>query len=459
MKCRRCGSECHGGFVCIICGNKNVGKERCPVCDRVIHHGQMHCTNCGTPTSYAKKREPIINNGVIDYTVHSESSHTYTAQEGYDYKKDAYQYDQIEKEPVKETSSWSKILKEKQAEIMKTRGEIFTKTNAASKKSGVQNAILGVILLLGAIGFIVNIISEEFAFKPAQSPSVEEVSIEDMTVFGTTSNLSLQANVKQGGLGYLYENEIYLVGQEPYVTNRTFDVVETINANINLYVYVNETTIYYLDYENNLYSKSKISDDSSKIASNVYEVVGVDDVLYYSKDNGEIYKYDLASQQKEVIAKDFQYCLQVDSTTNKLYYSNTDGKLVQLSLVDATRETYDFYCDMFFVEGNKVYTYMYGDGFITYDLDTKRQINTIEVEEVRWFERVDNGFLYVSDNSELCKVLDDGTFIEMQMSDIEWNSILLLGDKIFMTYDNGEYGYSWYVCNYNGQCAPLNLER
>lgn len=464
MKCRHCGSKYKGGFICPVCGNKNVGKEHCPVCDTVIHHGQVRCSNCGSPTTYAKKSDSIVRIEDIDYTTHSEASHTYKAQENYDYKQDAYQYNQTEtakKESSKDIFSWSKTLKEKQAEILKNRQDIFTWTKTNNKKSGFSNSIVGVFIIVGIIGFIINVISDESNYQPTYDDSsmTEEgnANIEDMAIFGTTSNLSMQANNKNGMLGYLYNNEVYILEDQPYQTNREFIWKEPLNEDINRYVYVDETNIYYLDYQNILYKQIKEQNSFSVITTDVLEAVGCNDNLYYSKTNGEVYKYNLTLQKEELLVSDFEYCLQVDSTTNTLYYNNTSGNITQISLVDNIKKVYSIGSMLFYVEDNIIYEYIDDFGFRAYDLVTEKE-STIEFQDVRWFARVENGYLCLLYDGGLYKVLDDGTEIEIQTPNQEFQMLLLLGDKIFLAYE-GDSSRAWYVCNYNGQFVSVNFQR
>lgn len=78
MKCRNCGAT-HNGLVCPVCGHKNLKKARCSVCFTILFPGQDTCPKCGSPTVYRQKHD--IQN------THNQFN------ESYNYKKDAYHYD------------------------------------------------------------------------------------------------------------------------------------------------------------------------------------------------------------------------------------------------------------------------------------------------------------------------------------------------------------------------------
>lgn len=78
MKCRNCGAV-HSGLVCPVCGHKNLKKARCSVCFTILFPGQETCPKCGSPTIYRQK--------------HDIQNIPNQLNESYDYKKDAYHYE------------------------------------------------------------------------------------------------------------------------------------------------------------------------------------------------------------------------------------------------------------------------------------------------------------------------------------------------------------------------------
>lgn len=486
MKCRQCGNSFHNGIICPLCGHKSIGKIHCAVCGKIIHYGQGHCSSCGTPTQYCKKGEVVVNGAIIDYTVHSEASHTYDQQEQYDYKKNAYQYDQVNKNktghPYKEQydykkdayqydsiekktkkdnlSSWFDIVMEKQEQMK------YKRTNGNKSLSAIPGArgsmVIGIIAVILIIGFCMTVLlSQGTVDKPVSNTKVHaNTSIENLPIVGVNTNLMQQANASIGQWSYLYENQLDIINNyESFVINRNFKQPVVANEAAEKYVYRNDTNYCYIGDFNTLYYQNLNTKENKIISEEVFNALYLDDSLYYQKyeEPNTIFQYSIVGEKTSVLTKEYTDNLRVDAKTNKLYYSDTEYQVVAVSNLNQEQRTYDKYDLLgyyFFVEENMLYDYSSSKGFSSYDLLTKKVINTIPCYGVFQYARVDDGYIYTLENGDLYKMLDDGTNNLIVKGFNKPISFQLVGDKILFK-DEENMENSIYIANEDGDIAQI----
>lgn len=438
MRCDNCGNEFKNSLTCPLCGHRQTKISRCSVCGTTIHHGQAHCTNCGTPTKYYH-REDISKNYhskfiPTDYAKHSEKTHVYQEQEMYDYKSS--------------NADIKKRLDEARQRIANLNIPAGPKLNTDNEQ---LKRIAIVIIAVAVIG-----LSLFDIFFSSDDKGTEEITTSEMAISHDNDFLTKSGNYLHGAYGYLDGDDLYLnTGEGIIQTDRYFEdqqiVAEDIYAD---YLYVEDEMLYYNNFDG--FSKYNLANSEAEVlfsANNVLPLGNQQFIYIDTNQTGlQLYHEGVSQTLTSLTVSSFAYDEQ-----NELVYYSTGDKVYTVDLIGKELASYDLYLygDMY-VDGGIIY-FADSEGVKSYDTKTKDEEILVEDEDIYQFTIVDDEIVYLDFDDSLY-VYDTNEEASVFIYD-NIDGYCLVGDKIIFSSDQDEQSYleNWFVGEFNGQIASLDL--
>lgn len=424
MKCKKCGSPIDSGIICPLCGHKNIGVSKCPVCNKKILPGQEYCLECGSPTIYRKDVSARIKTTPSTYQTprdkHTNQTHQYTLEEGYDYKKDGYQ-----------SHSTIKTLKDQH------------RKHSYSRNSFVRNILITFIvvitvlpILIGAIGYFIEDTDFSFHFN---DNDISNFTLEDDQI---QLYLHQDSYYKQGSLYVCNYDGIYVFDKDFVV----YDIIDGSQTNL----YVDDTYLYYYSMIDDQYIRRNLESKEEEVllyGGSSFQVV--DNMVYYLQDM-QLCSYQIDTKEEETYPIKDIYQFYVNKEQQMIYFEEEE-KIGRLNLTNLEKEYYDIYGYYYiFLEDG---FYMHDDdGIYQYDLDGNQE-EYYDVENVAGFVPVNNGIVYY-DYDDCIYYVDDSGEQELYTGEDYLTLVEVHGGNIlFMTEE-----YQWYILDFDGNYVDLGLD-
>lgn len=448
MKCRNCGATIEG-MTCHVCGHRQLKRIECPVCFTTIFPGQNSCPKCGNPA--ISKKSHNVKKITPDTSVHSEYSHNYhTVSESYDYKKDAYDYNEGRKKD--DRMSFASIF-----EPLKNNKKTYQKTTPKKRVVSVSLIVFSIIVIvLASTAFI---LVQNPSLRNAVATFFEEDIDEGNAVFDdfsfnrNTTQSEYNHNIESGGLAYVYNQQLYVgdfdgitvyqPGQGSYVLVDDYDCQ---------YLYFDESGVYYKNGDNQyiLYHNGA----TTFLLFDVEQCYQLGHEIIYLNTDNQLSLYDLNTSTSTLLYENV-YAYVVDDVNRRIMVSDNDANT---KLIDFTGNILKRY----------VSTISYGDYFAngylymsTYDgvyyKDVMEDIVYEVSNEVEYYSFAvtsvnDQEYIYGLTNDDTLEVYSQGVFVDV-CDDVEW--FFCFDDKmIFITYDS-DYNYIYYIADIEGNYARL----
>lgn len=428
MKCRNCGYTFHG-VVCPLCGKKNIGIRRCSVCGEVIPPGSSQCLHCGNPMRDHNESTTISSNSVST-SKHSLESHTYTFEEGYDYKKNAYEY------------------QEKAKKLKK----MFINQN-----SPIVQAI-AIILVSILIMVVVSLSVKEEVPEYQEPEDIIENIDEGISIQGEMTDLQKQSNYLNLQVLDMIGEDIYFNDFSLYKTDRNFIVFNEIeNIIVNSNFCVDGEKIYYVD----IYDGICVRNNGIKtvIDENGINLQKVGQELYYQDQNHTLYCYNTDTKKSKLVSKDVYYYF-VDLVNEKIYFNDYDDKIKQMNLDGTQIGELGIEGESFIVDGNIIYIKQWEDidsyNLRAYAMDSNKYTMTYHGNDIDRIARNEDSFIFNDDSGKIYRLSDTSKEKEL-LFDVgkEIYSFQLIGDKIIIGVFDEAYNTYWYISDYNGNYARI----
>lgn len=440
MKCKYCGVEIGNNLECHLCGHKQIGKTRCPVCSKIIYPYQEYCSSCGSPTIY-RKSEPI-KKVTPDTIIHSETSHNYnTVSESYDYKKNAYDF----------------------KDSMKQLKNLNTKINK-SHKHFIKRIVMIIILVCFlfipiaeiVIGYVMDNVNTEDGIS-YNKDDIGNVGLEDLSIQQDTSTRDYNYNFNNhSGGAFVFQNKLYVSLDNHFVRyNQSFDEEEFLEDESCDDIYVDERGCFYRLYDEFIFMDHQ--GEKTSLLEDIDRCYVDQQNIFYLKDD-QLYCLTLDENMKslsnqKIVSQVNDYY--VDSTNQRILYTDND---YQNQLVDykgnILKKNMNTYSDCFFDQG--LLYYREYDGIYSVNLDTNEQKKIKELDDIyRFGLGNDEDIIYVEnfDNS-LDVYAGDDTY---HLCD-EARDFFIIGDKVvYYVYDE-DYTRHYFIGNARGEYALLEEE-
>lgn len=440
MKCRNCGGDLHG-LTCPVCGHKQFKKVQCTVCYTNIFPGQEYCPRCGSPTIYRRKDE--VKKITPDTIYHSEESHNYhTVSESYDYKKNAYHYQEQTKKPT-----FSSLLKS-----TKQTKKTYQKKN---KVVPIFLTVLSAVLILVfATSFILFEVLHNAGYTFQETTSLDHFS------YINTSQDEYNDNVNQESLAYVYDEKMYICQYDGiYVFEegkKGYKIVDSYDCR---YLYVNDEGLYYV--KNNIFNVYR-DNQVYELISDVEKCYQYGQSVIYKNSQNELYYDQLDDTQQEAhfIAKDVDDFYVDDVNQRVLVYNEGYYKLYDFQ-GQVLKNDFDFYQyerPLYFRQGALIYKerdYIYYDdlkgnseSFFSCDEDCYRFAFTYHDNQPCLFVLND-------DDEFLGLTLEGEGLVEYYIEDDVERFYVSGGQTIYYLYDD-DYNRVYYIANIEGERAFIH---
>lgn len=435
MKCRHCGYTIDHGIVCPLCGKKNIGPEHCAVCDAIIYPGQEYCNHCGTPSSHRKMPTLDVSKGAFDLNKQSQTNHSYTFQEGYNYKDNAYDFKEKAKQRI--DKRWQK--------------------NTFNLNIKPQKVLIGVFIIsLFVVSILFSALTDRNHVADARV-EMGNTPITTLHVNGETNNLAKQANAWQTAYSFMDGDTIYLAGDFVWKTNREFSEAVLFEEYVCGGMYIKDPYWYYVDFGNELCRYHSETGEVEELAHRIEASYMVDSRIYYVNDNHDLYYYDVDTDEKSDVIVNKVMSFYVDEKQESIYYISLLGHLVQYDVENSqSREYKNIQGDNFIVDGNTLYIYDGINNIYCYDLQTEEVVDSIQCGSIRYFAYYNGMYVYLDFTGTVYKVTTDSQAIQISSPDLFVNAFQIQGDRLFMrTLQNDSV---WYVCDFDGNFAIVSEE-
>ena len=436
MKCRNCGVELSNHLECHLCGHKQVGQVKCSVCSKTIYPRQEYCSNCGSPTIY--HRHKTVKKVTPDSIKHSESSHNYdTVTENYDYKANAYNYNEEIKKVIK-----------KRTNSFKTRKSYSFNTTKSYYKvlAGIIIVILGIVTPLVVIGGFIDDSSDSYA------EIVTNSELSDFVIENDTTMNEYNGNFNNGGKTFTYGNELYMVKDGLLVKyDKSFSEYDELYDDVRGYLFIDDRGIFYL----NSYGDFILVNNGIKMTllEDVDWCYVLDKDIFYLKDNN-LCRLMLNDSNQIVSSKTigsdiYDYC--VDNVNKRLLYYKEDNLCLCDIDGNVIRDDIEAYSQYYFKDGLLYCRDYYGIYWV--DLDSNEESLISEDDDYYRFNIVDSeDIIYVINFDNCLKSIENDDIYYLADGVRE---IYVVDDKvIFYTYDK-DYVKSYYLADAYGSIALI----
>lgn len=434
MKCRNCGYSFHG-VTCPLCGKKNIGAKRCSVCGEVVYPGNSRCVHCGNPV--CNDAHTTTTSSSITTDKHTSKSHTYTFEEGYDYKKNAYSYKESIKKQYKKHS-------------INLQGPL------------IQALIIIVVstIIIVAVGLSYRDNTKDFNISKEVVENIDEgnTNLESLTITGYISPLQNQCNYANTQVVTMQGEDIYFNDIDLYKTNRNFilnDKVENIAVDSNFYI--DGDLIYYVDWISGVCVRK--NGVQTILDENGRNLQKIGKKLYYQDENNKLYCYDIDEQKSRIVSKDIHY-FYIDESIETIYFIDTDYYIKKMKLdgtgvIDLGVEALSF-----IVDGSMLYLKQWGDNaeyyLKAYDMEQKAYTLEYGEDNIVDIARYEDSFIFSDDTGKLYRKFDNREELELLFDgNKEIYSFQLIGDKVVIGVFDNNYNLYWYLLDYEGQYARI----
>lgn len=435
MKCKNCGVELTNHLECHLCGHKQVGKTICSVCSKVIYPRQEYCSNCGSPTIYRKNKQ--VKKVTPDTIKHSEASHNYnTVTESYDYKANAYNYN----EDIK------KLIKKKRNNIKQKKSYSFDGRKSYYRVlAGIIIVIIGIVTPLAIIGSAIDNGSD-------YAEIVTNSELSDLIIENDTTINEYNGNFYNGGKTFTYNNELYMVRDgllikyDKYFINR-----KELYDDVRGYLFIDDRGIFYL----NSYSDFILVNNGIKMTllEDVDWCYVLDKDIFYLKDDN-LCRLTLNDSNQivssKIIGNDiYDYC--VDNVNKRLLYYRDDNLCLCDLDGNIIRDDISAYSQYYFKDG-LLYCRDYW-GIYWINLDTNEESLISEDDDYYRFNIVDSKDIIYVTNFDNCLKSIENDDIYLLADDVR--EVNVVDDKvIFYTYDK-DYARTYYLADAYGSIALI----
>lgn len=284
MICLKCKHEIEDDAK--FCSHCGIKIKRCPSCHQPLFENAKYCSHCGKDVYKPIQEEHL---------------------EGY--------YQPINHQPIFEEEKSKVVFQDIQTE----------------KKINIPVILLSVltliILTVWGYGYLDKTKNAE-VFKKETTIQENPQHHQILKIKGTTSEVSMRANLNQGGHVLFYKDRLYMNsddGQFVSMNNQLQDRQILYKGNVE-YVNIVDDVIYYTN-ENDQLCSMDIDGKNQKVILNkkVFYVVVKENKIYYQFDTDQerIYVYDLKTNEDKRLNERHSYNLNV--IDDKIYYTSSDG--------------------------------------------------------------------------------------------------------------------------------------